>query len=106
MRLETLKRLEDARAACVRINQFVANHSKAEFIASDLLRSAVERQIEIIGEAFAKAAATDPEAEQRVPELRRIVGMRNRLIHGYDEVDQNIVWDVATVRIPQLPGRE
>lgn len=102
MRLETLKRLEDARMACVRIGNFVSLVSREEFIISDLLRSAVERQVEIIGESLSRAAAADPEAERRIPELRKIVGMRNRLIHGYDEVDYNIVWDVITNKVPEL----
>lgn len=99
---DTLKRFEDARAACVRIGQFVAGKSKAEFVSSALLRSAVERQVEIIGEAHGRSAAGDPQAELIVPDLRRIVGMRNRLIHGYDEVDHNIIWDVITTRVPEL----
>lgn len=102
MQRESQKRLEDARAACVRIGQFVDAKTKPEFIASDLLRSAVERQVEIIGESLGRAAATDPEVVRLVPDLRKIVGMRNRLIHGYDEVDFNIVWDVITTRIPVL----
>ncbi|MDO8545154.1 MAG: DUF86 domain-containing protein [Opitutaceae bacterium] len=99
---ETLKRLEDARLACVRIGEFTKGVSRAEFIASDLLRSAVERQVEIIGEALGRAAAADADADARIPQLRKIVGMRNRLIHGYDEVDYNIVWDVVTVHVPGL----
>ncbi len=46
MRLETLKRMEDARAACVRIGNFTSGVSKEEFVGSELLRSAVERQLE------------------------------------------------------------
>jgi uncharacterized protein with HEPN domain len=102
MRLETLKRFEDARAASERVARFIDGRDKAAFIASDLLRAAVERQLEIIGEALGRAADADPEAEQREPELRRIVGMRNRLIHGYGEVDHHIVRDVATVKVPAL----
>jgi uncharacterized protein with HEPN domain len=102
MQLETLKRLEDARLACVRIADFVSGVARNEFIASDLLRSAVERQVEIIGESLGRAAAGDSEVETRIPQLRKIVGMRNRLIHGYDEVDYNIVWDVITNHVPQL----
>ncbi|MFZ5494465.1 MAG: hypothetical protein ACOZE5_03890 [Verrucomicrobiota bacterium] len=56
MRLETVKRLEDARMACVRIGQFVAGRTKAEFVASDLLRSAAERQVEIIVNAWSTYA--------------------------------------------------
>lgn len=102
MQPDSLKRLEDARAACVRIGQFVEGQTKTDFIASDLLRSAVERQVEIIGESLGRAAAEDPDVERIVPDLRKIVGMRNRLVHGYDEVDYNIVWDVVTMRIPEL----
>lgn len=80
----------------------MAGKTKAEFVASDLLRSAVERQLEIIGESLGRAAAEDPAVEPRVPDLRKIVGLRNRLIHGYDEVDYHIVWDVVTLRIPEL----
>jgi len=102
MQSDSLKRLEDARAACVRIGHFVESKVKAEFIASELLRSAVERQVEIIGESLGRAAVMDPDVEPRVPDLRKIVGMRNRLIHGYDEVDYNIVRDVVSTRIPEL----
>ncbi len=102
MRLETLKQFEDARAACQRIERFVGGKARAEFVASELLRAAVERQLEIIGEALGRAADEDPEAGRYVPELRKIVGMRNRLIHGYGEVDYNIVWDVATIQTPGL----
>ncbi len=102
MQLETLKRLEDARLACVRVGEFVAGVGKPEFVGSALLRSAVERQVEIIGESLGRAAVADPELEQRIPDLRKIVGMRNRLIHGYDEVDYNIVWDVIRTNVPDL----
>jgi uncharacterized protein with HEPN domain len=102
MRPESLKRLEDARMACVRIADFVAGKTKAEFVASVLLRSAVERQLEIIGESLGRAFTEDPEVAIRVPDLRKIVGLRNRLIHGYDEVDSNIVWDIVTQKLPEL----
>ena len=69
------------------VGHFVEGKAKVEFITSELLRSAVERQVEIIGESLGRAAATDPEVERLLPDLRKIVGMRNRLIHGYDEVD-------------------
>lgn len=102
MRLETIKRLEDARAACARIKKFIHGMTKMEFVDSALVRAAVERQVEIIGESLGRAAADEPEVEQLVPQLRKIVGMRNRLIHGYDQVDYNVLWDVATGKTPEL----
>lgn len=102
MQPESFKRLEDARGACVRILDFVRGLSRSEFVGSELVRSAVERQIEIIGESLGRAVAGDPEVERLVPDVRKIVGMRNRLIHGYDDVDYNILWDVIGMRIPEL----
>jgi uncharacterized protein with HEPN domain len=52
-----------------------------------MLRSAVERQFEIIGEALSQLAKIDPAVAARIPDLRRIVGFRNVLIHGYDRMD-------------------
>jgi Protein of unknown function DUF86 len=55
--------------------------------------------------AFARAAAVDATLAQRVPELARIVGLRNRVIHGYDSVDDEIVWDVVRTKVPDLEAR-
>ncbi len=67
-----------------------------------MLRAAVERQCEILGEALARLAKTDPATAAQVGEYRRIIAFRNILIHGYAEVDHRIVWEVATVKVPAL----
>ena len=66
------------------------------------MRSAVERQLEILGEALGQAARADASLSDRIPELPRIVGLRNRIIHGYDSVDDEIVWDVVQTKITPL----
>ncbi len=66
------------------------------------MRSAVERQFEIIGEALNKASDMDPSLAHRVPEIPRIVGLRNRIIHGYDAVDYQLVWDIVRTKIKPL----
>ena len=63
---------------------------------------AVERQCEILGEALARLAKTDPTTAAQVGEYRRIIAFRNILIHGYAEVDHRIIWKVATVKVPAL----
>ena len=88
---EVTKRLLEAHAACVAISHFVAGTDAAGFAASALIRSAVERQFEIIGEALGRAAREEPALTDLLPEIPRIVGLRNRLIHGYDSVDDQIV---------------
>jgi len=102
MRPEIAKRLLDARAACVAIESFTAGFDGEAYAANALLRSAVERQFEIVGEALWQAARQDPSLDVQIPELHRIVGLRNRLIHGYDSVDDQLVWDLVRHKLPTL----
>jgi uncharacterized protein with HEPN domain len=102
MNPRSLKRLEDAGDACTRIQSFLKGISFGTFVNSELLRSAVERQLEIIGEALGIAAKEDDSLLKVVPDIPRIVGLRNRLIHGYDSVDPELVWDVVKTKIPPL----
>lgn len=96
------KRLLDAAEACDAITGFVEGKDFAAFETDLLLRSGVERQLEIIGEALGRAAHEDESIGPRLPELRGIVGLRNRLIHGYDTVDDEIVWDIVQNKLPAL----
>jgi len=72
---------------------------------SELLQSAVERQLEMIGEALGLAARIDSTLVDRIQELPRVIALRNRVIHGYDTVDNQIIWDVVTVKVPELTKR-
>ncbi len=65
-----------------------------------MLRAAVERKLAIIGEAFNQLEAADASVTQAFPELRKIVAMRNRIVHGYDGVDDELIWDVVQNRLP------
>ena len=67
-----------------------------------VLRSAVERQFEIIGEALAQPARIDAATAQKVPDLRRIIAFRNVLIHGCATVDPARVWRVIEENLPPL----
>ncbi len=75
--------LWDVREAGSLIEQFVQGIDFDAFAASALLRSAVERQFEIAGEALPQLSKVDAELAARVPELRRVVAFRNPLMHGY-----------------------
>jgi uncharacterized protein with HEPN domain len=99
---EVAKRLLDAAEALRRIQTFTAGKDAHDFAASELLRSAVERQFEIVGEALGRAAAEDPSLERQVPALRQVVGLRNRLIHGYDSMDDEIIWDIVQTKLLPL----
>jgi len=69
------------------------------------LQLAVQKLIEIVGEALRQAEESDREAVQAIPELRFVVDTRNRLVHGYDTVDYGVLWDIVEYRLPQLQDR-
>jgi uncharacterized protein with HEPN domain len=73
-----------------------------DFERDRVLRNAVERNFEIIGEAIRRLTKLDDRTAQRITEYRRIVDFRNVLIHGYDLVDNDLVWDTVRVQLPVL----
>jgi len=93
MNHQTAKRLHDAAIALTRIQRYVARRSFAEYEADDYFRSAVERQFEILAESLNVAARYDNTLEDRIPEIRVLVGLRNRIAHEYDELDDQVIWD-------------
>jgi uncharacterized protein with HEPN domain len=102
MRLETLKWLEDIRDAAEAIQEFTAGKPVGDYAADRLLRSAVERQFEITGEALAGLRREDPATAARISQSDRIVAFRNHLIHRYWNVKAEIVWGIIEVDIPIL----
>jgi len=102
MQPDSRKYLWDAAGAADRVVEFVADRTFEDYAANAMLRSAVERQFEILGEALAQMAKKDPETAQAIPELRRIVAFRNVLIHGYATVDDKLVWGVIEGHLPAL----
>lgn len=82
MRRDPRALLWDAREATLAIAAFIAGRTIEEYLADRMLRSAVERQCEIIGEALNQLRAVAPGIAASVPDLRRAVAFRNLLIHG------------------------
>lgn len=91
----------DCRAAAL-IARFTAGKTLADYEGDPMLRSAVERQSEIIGEAVAQLACQDESLAARISDHRRIIALRNILIHGYAQVDDCLVWDVVESKLPAL----
>jgi uncharacterized protein with HEPN domain len=102
MRLESKKYLYDVLQAAKQVEEFCRGKSFADYEADALLRSAVERQFEIIGEALRQLGRDDPATGAKISEQARIVAFRNILIHGYAHVDDRIVWDVLETKLPTL----
>jgi len=81
---------------------FIVGLDADAYAADELRRSAVERQLEIIGEALKNLRKTDPDIGDQIPEIARIIGLRNILAHGYTVVDDAVVWSAASQRVPEL----
>ena len=80
---------------------FVTGLDSEAFFASALHQSAVIRKLEVLGEAAGRVSKPFCDAHPELP-WREITGLRHRLIHGYDEVRLDLVWDVTTVKLPGL----
>lgn len=102
MSRETLKYLYDVHAAAERIFRFTRDRTWPAYRDDELLRSAVERQFEIIGEALNQLSRRQPDVTERIDGCRRAIAFRNILIHGYAEIDAEIVWRVIVDDLPAL----
>lgn len=89
--------LDAARTVC----QHVADKKQTDLEEDRLLLGGVIRELLLIGEA---ANAVSPQAKANIPVIpwKKIIGMRNQLVHGYFEISYRIVWITVTEEIPQL----
>ena len=92
MRDKAPKLLLDALGAIDSAQEFISGRTLQEYEQDKLRRSAVERQLEILGEACARLVRLDPSILTISPALKLAVDLRNRIIHGYDAVDDEIVF--------------
>ncbi len=87
--------LADIVDACDAIEAAVRGLDVAAYRSNRLVRSSVEREFIIIGEAMAALAHRAPEVFERITYARRIVDFRNRLTHQYSSVNDTLVWGIA-----------
>lgn len=89
--------LQAARA----VSDFVAGKTYEEFLGDELLKAAVERKVEIIGEAAGKVSA---EAKRLLPQIpwKQTIGQRHILAHHYGKIRPDAIWKVTTMHVPEL----
>jgi uncharacterized protein with HEPN domain len=101
MKHEIKKNLYDANVSINSIFEYLGDKLDfTEYLNNKLLRRAIEREIEIIGEALNRALKQDPDLQ--IENARRIVDTRNWVIHGYDKVDDVIIWGIVLNHLPKL----
>jgi len=100
--LEVRKYLFDIVEACQMLAEFTAGRAFEHYRGDPMPRSAVERQFEIIGEALARTLRADPGLSGRISEASRIIAFRNRLIHAYAAIANEVVWGLLEAKLPLL----
>jgi len=101
MTIEEKKFLLDIKEAILSIDEHLEGRRVfSEYNASKTKRRAVERELEIIGEALNKLLKINPAIP--ISYTRQIVSLRNKVIHAYDTIDETIIWKIVMVDIPVL----
>ena len=89
------------RAAAGKVVRYTAGMDRLDFAEDELTRDAVLRNLEIIGEA-AKHIPPDARAKLADVDWRRIAGFRDVVAHAYFGIDDAILWDIVSVKVPEL----
>ena len=83
------------------VREFITGRSYQDYLIDRMLRGAVERHLEIIGEAAGKVSEAFRDAHPEIP-WQKIIGQRHVLIHDYGDIEDELIWSVATIHIPDL----
>ena len=93
--------LWDMLGAARAVGEFVSNRTIKDYQQDRMLRGAVERHLEIIGEAAGRVSEAFRDAHPEIP-WRRVIAQRHVLAHDYGEINHELIWKVAGVHIPEL----
>jgi len=102
MKDDVLAHLHEITQAGQAIKQFIAGITFEQYSTNELIRSAVERKFEIMGEALNRIKRDDPSVLGLIRDYRDIISFRNILVHGYDTIDDRIVWGVIKENLDNL----
>lgn len=102
MRRDPRKYLSDMLDRGQFVSQLLADRTFADLESDRVLRSAVERELMVLGEALCQLHRIAPEIAERIDRWNDIVGFRHILVHGYDVLNMQTVWGVIKQDLPQL----
>lgn len=99
-----LKWLYDVKLAIDEIDSFFHDNPKDffQYQQNIILKRAVERNLEIIGEAINRVIKRDETFTEKISEARAIVGLRNQVIHAYDNISDENIWSILINHLPKL----
>ncbi len=102
MQLECKKLLHDISQATQKVSRFIDQKNFVKYTSDELVKSAVERQFEIMGEALNQLAKVDKSVAEKITDYQNIISFRNILIHGYADIDDRLVWNIIEIKLPVL----
>jgi len=99
-----LKWLYDIKIAISEIDGYFLQHPKdfIKYRQNLMLKRAVERNLEIIGEAMNRILSSDKDFENKITNAKSIVGLRNHVIHAYDNISDESIWSILINHLPKL----
>ena len=99
-----LKWVYDVKLAIEEIDSYFKNTEKdfAQYQQNLMLKRAVERDLEIIGEAINRIITRDNNFEAKISNSKAIIGLRNQVIHAYDNISDEIIWSILINHLPKL----
>ncbi len=102
MNEKQLKYLFDIKLAIEEIDSYFKTEPRNfdNYKRNSLLKRAIERNLEIIGEALNRILREDPDFP--IENVKRIIGLRNQIIHGYDSISDENIWGILTKHLPKL----
>lgn len=99
---EPEKYLYDMLSSCEFLLEFTTNKAVDDYINDRAFRSALERELQIIGEALIGLEKVAPPVAAQIPEYQNIIGFRHVLVHGYDSLDPSTIWNVVETKLEGL----
>lgn len=99
-----LKWLFDIKIAIDEINTYFEKEAKdfSKYQINTMLKRAIERDLEIIGEAINRIITKDPSFIEKISNAKAIIGLRNQVIHAYDSISDEIIWSILINHLPKL----
>tara|TARA_R110000868_G_scaffold289359_3_gene549492 strand:- start:502 stop:852 length:351 start_codon:yes stop_codon:yes gene_type:complete len=99
-----LKWLYDIKLAIEEVDSYFDERERNffEYQENVMLKRAVERDLEIVGEAINRILKRDENFIEQISNARSIIGLRNQVIHAYDNISDENIWSVLTTHLPKL----
>lgn len=105
MNEQARRRLRDAHDACDRIEWETLGFTESMYVDVSTVTYAVNWLLMTLGEALTVAVREHPDLERLIPDARAAIGLRNRIVHGYDTVDDVLIWRVVQDKVPAIKAQ-